>query len=160
MGPDVSLDKLFHYPVLTDHRSYFGRRTLYIAGLVALFFILIGIGGCGFAPANATIVQTRQVATIRVNKGASWGAGSLLLVFTLIYGKYMSARGSRSDLDRYCYLTWNTRVNHMQISLLVPYATQLLPRLPLHVSDKRPSCWLEFYTTSWVLSTTFCFHRC
>lgn len=66
--------------------SYFGRRTLYIGGLVVLFFILIGIGGCGFAPLNSTIVQTkRQAATIRVNKGASCGAGSLLLVFTLVY---------------------------------------------------------------------------
>lgn len=66
--------------------SYFGRRTLYTGGLVVLFFILIGIGGCGLAPANATIIQTRQEATIRVNKGASWGAGSLLLIFTFIYG--------------------------------------------------------------------------
>lgn len=71
--------------------SYFGRRTLYIAGLVALMFILIGIGGCGFAPPNATITQTkRQDATIRVNTGAAWGAGSLLLVFTLVYGKSIS----------------------------------------------------------------------
>lgn len=67
--------------------SYFGRRTLYTGGLVILFFILIGIGGCGFAPLNSTIVQTkRQAGTIiRVNKGASWGAGSLLLVFTFVY---------------------------------------------------------------------------
>lgn len=67
-------------------RSYFGRRTLYTGGLVVLFLILIGIGGCGFAPANTTITQTkRQTTTIRVNTGAAWGAGSLLLVFTLIY---------------------------------------------------------------------------
>lgn len=60
---------------------------MYIGGLVILFFILVGIGGAGFAPPNAVITQTkRQEGTqIAVNKGASWAVGSLLLVFTLIY---------------------------------------------------------------------------
>lgn len=58
-------------------------------------FILIGIGGAGFAPANDTIIQTKRAAgpaagstgaaEVRVNVGASWAVGSLLLVFTLIY---------------------------------------------------------------------------
>lgn len=68
--------------------SYFGRRTLYVGGLVALLFILVGIGGAGFAPANDVITQTKRQeggVQIHVNKGASWAVGSLLLVFTLIY---------------------------------------------------------------------------
>lgn len=64
--------------------SYFGRRTLYLYGLVGQCVIMAIIGGLGFAPANATIVQQKRQSgiTIRVNKGASWGVGSLLLVFT------------------------------------------------------------------------------
>lgn len=61
--------------------------TLYLGGLIILLFILVGIGGAGFAKPNAFITQTkRQDGTqIAVNKGASWAVGSLLLVFTLIY---------------------------------------------------------------------------
>jgi MFS transporter, SP family, general alpha glucoside:H+ symporter len=67
--------------------AYFGRRTLYLGGLIALLLILVGIGGAGFAPPNATIIQARQVggAEVRVNKGASWAVGSMLLVYTLVY---------------------------------------------------------------------------
>ena len=64
--------------------AYFGRRSLYIGGLVVLFLILVGIGCAGFAPANATIIRERATE-VRVNKGASWAVGSLLLIFTLIY---------------------------------------------------------------------------
>lgn len=42
--------------------SYFGRRTLYLGGLIVLMVLLIGIGGAGFAPANDTIVQTKRAA--------------------------------------------------------------------------------------------------
>lgn len=63
--------------------SYFGRRTLYISGLVLLLFILTGIGGAGFAPKNATIIQNG--AKLAVNIGGSWAVGSLLLVYTLSY---------------------------------------------------------------------------
>ncbi|RMZ77912.1 hypothetical protein DV738_g4120, partial [Chaetothyriales sp. CBS 135597] len=66
--------------------SYWGRRSLYIVGLIALCLILLGIGGAGFAPPNAVITQTKRAEVeIRVNKGASWAVGSLLLIFTLIY---------------------------------------------------------------------------
>ena len=74
--------------------SYFGRRTLYLGGLVVLCLILVGIGGAGFAPANDVITQTKRSsgpaaaagsAEVRVNVGASWAVGSLLLVYTLIY---------------------------------------------------------------------------
>jgi SP family general alpha glucoside:H+ symporter-like MFS transporter len=63
--------------------SYFGRRTLYIGGLVSLILILAGVGGAGFAPPNSTISQ--DGAQVPVNVGASWAVGSLLLVFTLAY---------------------------------------------------------------------------
>lgn len=75
-------------------RSYFGRRTLYLGGLLVLMVLLLGIGGAGFAPANATILQTRSAGPsagptatteIRTNIAASWAIGSLLLIFTLIY---------------------------------------------------------------------------
>lgn len=76
-------------------RSYFGRRTLYLGGLLVLMLLLVGIGGAGFAPANDTIIQTKRAAgptagatgaaEVRVNVGASWAVGSLLLIFTLIY---------------------------------------------------------------------------
>ncbi|RMD43201.1 hypothetical protein DV735_g1899, partial [Chaetothyriales sp. CBS 134920] len=67
--------------------SYWGRRSLYMIGLAVLCLILLGIGGAGFAPPNATIIQTKRAEGIevRINKGASWAVGSLLLVYTLIY---------------------------------------------------------------------------
>jgi SP family general alpha glucoside:H+ symporter-like MFS transporter len=74
--------------------SYFGRRTLYMGGLVVLLFVLIGIGGAGFAPTNELITQTKRSAgpsaaggseQIAVNRAASWAVGSLLLFYTLIY---------------------------------------------------------------------------
>ena len=49
--------------------AHFGRRTLYIAGLTILFFLLIIIGGLGF----------------NSSKSADWAVGSLLLVFALCY---------------------------------------------------------------------------
>lgn len=49
--------------------AHFGRRTLYLAGLALLFCILVTIGGLGFNSSS----------------GAAWGAGSLLLVFALVY---------------------------------------------------------------------------
>ncbi|KFX98677.1 hypothetical protein O988_04261 [Pseudogymnoascus sp. VKM F-3808] len=51
--------------------SYFGRRTLYIAGLSSLFILLLIIGCTGLAPGS--------------NAGAHWASGSMLLVFALIY---------------------------------------------------------------------------
>lgn len=75
--------------------NYFGRRTLYLGGLIVLMVLLIGIGGAGLAPAKEAIVQTKRAAgpaassagaeEVRVNVTASWAVGSLLLVFTLIY---------------------------------------------------------------------------
>jgi len=49
--------------------QYAGRRTLYLYGLGIMFFILIVIGGLGFA----------------TGIGPSWGVGSLILVLTFIY---------------------------------------------------------------------------
>ena len=73
--------------------SYFGRRSLYISGIVAQGLIMAIIGGLGFAPANSTITTTKRSgggsvaggSTLAVNVGASWGVGSLLLVFTLVF---------------------------------------------------------------------------
>lgn len=74
--------------------SYFGRRSLYLGGLMAQCVLMATIGGLGFAPPNTTITEQakrallpRQDGTIqiRVNQGASWGVGSLLLVFTLVF---------------------------------------------------------------------------
>ena len=75
--------------------SYFGRRTIYLFGLIALMVLLVGIGGAGFAPANDTIIQNKRAAApaggsagsseVQVNVAASWAVGSLLLIFTLIY---------------------------------------------------------------------------
>jgi MFS transporter, SP family, general alpha glucoside:H+ symporter len=73
--------------------AYLGRRTLYTGGLFLLLLILVGIGGAGFAPPNATIIQARSAGgaaggsggtEVRVNTGASWAVGSMLLVYTLI----------------------------------------------------------------------------
>lgn len=47
----------------------YGRRTLYIAGLVILLVLLVIIGGLGFASGTA----------------AQWAIGSLLLVFCMAY---------------------------------------------------------------------------
>lgn len=49
--------------------QYAGRRTLYLYGLGIMFFILIVIGGLGFA----------------TGIGPSWGVGSLILVLTFVY---------------------------------------------------------------------------
>ena len=49
--------------------SRFGRRTIYCGGIGTLCVLLCIIGGLGFASGS----------------GVSWGIGSLLLVFTLIY---------------------------------------------------------------------------
>lgn len=72
--------------------SYFGRRPLYIAGLIGQCVLMAVIGGLGFAPANTTIIQHKREAApsgsgaaVRVNVGASWGVGSLLLVFTAVF---------------------------------------------------------------------------
>lgn len=49
--------------------QYFGRRTLYLAGLFAMMIVLAGVGGSGFS--NST--------------DASWAAGSLLVVYSFFY---------------------------------------------------------------------------
>ena len=49
--------------------SRYGRRTIYVTGICILLFILCVIGGLGFASGPSV----------------SWGIGSLLLVFTLVY---------------------------------------------------------------------------
>lgn len=49
--------------------SRFGRRSIFIGGLLCLFVFLIVIGGLGFTS----------------SKSASWAVGSLLLVFALFY---------------------------------------------------------------------------
>jgi len=48
-----------------------GRRTIYLWGLGSMFVILVIIGGLGFIDSS--------------NTGASWGVGSLLLVYTFVY---------------------------------------------------------------------------
>lgn len=51
--------------------GYFGRRTIYLAGMAGLFLLLILVGGLGFAdPAS---------------KGPSLAIGSLLLIYTMWY---------------------------------------------------------------------------
>lgn len=49
---------------------HFGRRTLYMWGLVGLLICLLIIGGMGSAPSNT---------------GISWGIGSMLIVYTVVY---------------------------------------------------------------------------
>lgn len=51
--------------------NHVGRRKIYLWGLGAMALILVIIGGLGFAPAS--------------NLGASWGVGSLLMIFTFVY---------------------------------------------------------------------------
>lgn len=51
--------------------QWVGRRTIYLWGLGSMFVILVIIGGLGFAPAS--------------NHSASWGVGSLLMVYTFVY---------------------------------------------------------------------------
>lgn len=50
---------------------WFGRRTLYLAGLVTMTILLVAIGGIGCVPKSVT--------------GASWGIGALLLLYTAVY---------------------------------------------------------------------------
>ncbi|GAA5917558.1 hypothetical protein JCM5296_004355, partial [Sporobolomyces johnsonii] len=50
---------------------HFGRRTLYLAGLVGMFALLTVIGGMGFIS--------------RGNTGSQWAVGALLLIYTAIY---------------------------------------------------------------------------
>ena len=49
----------------------FGRRTIFLGGLVGIFVCLMIVGFMGIAPAS--------------NTSASWAAGALLLVYTFIY---------------------------------------------------------------------------
>ncbi|OWP01099.1 hypothetical protein B2J93_6549 [Marssonina coronariae] len=51
--------------------QYVGRRKIYLYGLGTMFLILITIGALGFVDPE--------------NVGASWGVGSLLMVFTFVY---------------------------------------------------------------------------
>jgi len=51
--------------------SYFGRRTIYIAGMAGLCLLLILVGGLGFADASS--------------KGPSLAIGTLLLIYTMWY---------------------------------------------------------------------------
>ncbi|ODQ69381.1 hypothetical protein LIPSTDRAFT_76199 [Lipomyces starkeyi NRRL Y-11557] len=51
--------------------TYFGRRTLYLTGMVVMFCLLPIIGCISVTPS--------------ASKGGSWGIGSMLLVFTLVY---------------------------------------------------------------------------
>ncbi|OCF32333.1 MFS transporter, SP family, general alpha glucoside:H+ symporter [Kwoniella heveanensis CBS 569] len=51
--------------------SRFGRRTLYLSGLVGMCAILLTIGGLGF--------------TSRSSSGAQWAIGGLLLAYTAVY---------------------------------------------------------------------------
>ncbi|KAF2014718.1 sugar transporter [Aaosphaeria arxii CBS 175.79] len=50
---------------------HFGRRTLYISGLVVQFCLLLIIGFAGIAPKG--------------NTGAQWAIGAMLLIFTFVY---------------------------------------------------------------------------
>ncbi|KAM0754348.1 MFS alpha-glucoside transporter-like protein [Meredithblackwellia eburnea MCA 4105] len=49
--------------------NYFGRRTLYLGGLAAMFFALIAVAGTGFKSSSQ----------------ASWAAGSLVIVYAFLY---------------------------------------------------------------------------
>ncbi|KAM5343979.1 hypothetical protein ACJ41O_012516 [Fusarium nematophilum] len=51
--------------------SRFGRRTIYLAGMGSLFFILLAVGALGFVN--------------RSNTSASWAIGSLLVFYTFMY---------------------------------------------------------------------------
>jgi SP family general alpha glucoside:H+ symporter-like MFS transporter len=50
--------------------TYVGRRKIYFYGLLAMLCLLLIVGGLG---------------TMAQNEGASWGIGSILLVYTFIY---------------------------------------------------------------------------
>ena len=49
----------------------FGRRTIFLGGLIGIFVTLMIVGFIGIAPAS--------------NSSASWAAGAFLLIFTFIY---------------------------------------------------------------------------
>jgi SP family general alpha glucoside:H+ symporter-like MFS transporter len=51
--------------------QYFGRRSLYLYGLVVMFVLLLVVGILGFETDSSP--------------GASWAAGSLILVYTFVY---------------------------------------------------------------------------
>jgi len=51
--------------------QYVGRRKIYLYGLAAMTVILVIIGGLGFVDSS--------------NSGASWGVGSLLMIYTFVY---------------------------------------------------------------------------
>ncbi|KAK9240072.1 general substrate transporter [Lipomyces kononenkoae] len=51
--------------------TYFGRRTLYLAGLGSMFTLLIVVGIIAVTPA--------------ANGGGQWAIGSMLLIFTFVY---------------------------------------------------------------------------
>ncbi|KAF2202678.1 general alpha-glucoside permease [Delitschia confertaspora ATCC 74209] len=51
--------------------SHFGRRTLYLAGLVSLVSLQLVIGFCGIGRKD--------------NKGLQWAIGAMLLIFTFVY---------------------------------------------------------------------------
>jgi SP family general alpha glucoside:H+ symporter-like MFS transporter len=50
---------------------WFGRRSLYVAGLTIMFILLLIIGFVGIVPSG--------------NLGASWAIGSMLLIYTFVY---------------------------------------------------------------------------
>ncbi|KAK9386686.1 hypothetical protein V1515DRAFT_616178 [Lipomyces mesembrius] len=58
---------MFSWVVMT----YFGRRTLYLTGMGIMFCLLLIIGCISVTPS--------------ANSSGSWGIGSMLLVFTLVY---------------------------------------------------------------------------
>ena len=49
--------------------QYFGRRDLYLWGLIAMMVVLVGVGATGFAHGT----------------NSSWAAGSLLVVYSFLY---------------------------------------------------------------------------
>jgi SP family general alpha glucoside:H+ symporter-like MFS transporter len=49
---------------------HFGRRTLYIAGEIVMFVILMVIGGLGVPEISTT---------------TGWASGALILIFTFVY---------------------------------------------------------------------------
>ncbi len=72
--------------------NHFGRRTIFLYGLVGIFVSLMIVGFIGIAPSS--------------NIGASWAIGAMLLVFTLIYDSTVGPLTCKLVLLRSIRVPW------------------------------------------------------
>ena len=67
--------------------NHFGRRTIFLWGLAAIFISLMIVGFIGLAPST--------------NTGASWAVGAFLLIYTLIYDSTIGPLTCESTIDQH-----------------------------------------------------------